>query len=170
MQGSATGKVLTGTGAALIAALSVALVYLTLQALDHQQQAKLLRQENVNLAQTLTQLESRHREADAARQFMDAATDFVNKAHKLGIRGGDINRYDIDFSQPVAVSKIPALLAQSRSVDGRYYVPQSLQISREGIARSESLDDWLKHAINQRNRSYKLSFSGNVFVVANGHN
>lgn len=152
----------------LILVSSVALVLLAWQALNAYHHERDLSRQLLRVDQVVKNLERQRRDHERAREFMAQASGFVAKAKELGIRSGQINRYDIDFSQPVSVSKMPLLLEQSKSANGRYYVPQSLRISREGMSMTNDIKTQLESAVQQRHRGYNLSFGGNVFVVNHG--
>jgi len=149
----------------VIIGLCVLMVSLAGQSVEQYRQLRALKSEHFELNRAAQLQQQQRREYAKAKVFMEQAAGFVEKATAMGIRDGHVNRYVIDFSQLVSITKIPLLLEQSKSTNGRYYAPLSMSIAREGIVVSDNLDERLRSAIRQRQRDYKLSFNGKVFVV-----
>jgi len=148
----------------VIVTLSVCLVIWTENGVTQYQESKKLKQKISTLSQDLRKLKVKQRELAEAKEFMIKASEFVTKAERLGISSGRTSLYNIDFSQAVSLVKIPLMLEQSQSNNGRYFVPEYLMISRLGIV-GDDLVTKLSSAIAQRQSGYQLSFKGDVFVV-----
>lgn len=107
------------------------------------------------------------KQRQAAVNFMAEAQSFVNKAKSVGIHEGNINSYKVDFNQVVETGRIPQLLNQSRSANGRIFSPRSLGISRDGMSFNRELKEQVINVKKYRGAAYVLSFAGDVLVVSN---
>lgn len=150
----------------LVLGLALALPVLSYQVAQQRQVLAKLDADQKRLRQQHQRIATAHQQSEAAARFMAEAQAFVNKAQRLGVRQGEVNSYKIDFRQLVETGRIPQLLDQSRSANGRHFSPRLLEISRDGMSLSRELKEQVVNVQKHRKDPYRLAFSGDVLVVA----
>lgn len=150
----------------LVLGLALLLPILSYQVAQQRQVLAKLDADQQRLLQKSQRITTAHQQREVAVRFMAEAQGFVDKAQRLGVRQGEINSYKIDFRQLVETGRIPQLLDQSRSANGRHFSPRLLEISRNGMSLSRELKERVVNAQKHRNDSYRLAFAGDVLVVA----
>jgi hypothetical protein len=128
-----------------------------LQEQKERQVANLERQK-VQQAQVLRQVEQ-----DA--QFVSLVQVFVNEAQRFGLTDRGVTQYPVRFRETVEPADIQAEFARLRGEPGRFFLPQTFYLGREGLDLASRQSRRLETLPRVRQDSYVMSYQGRALVI-----